>query len=57
MADICADTQPGDPLIEPENLTRKFGTLTAADAVGGRIQFVTEVSPALENVYSKLARS
>jgi ABC-2 type transport system ATP-binding protein len=31
--------------------------VNAIGAVGGRVQFVTEVSPTLENVYLKLVRS
>jgi hypothetical protein len=31
--------------------------INAIGAVGGRIQFVTEVSPTLEDVYLKLVRS
>jgi hypothetical protein len=31
--------------------------ISAIGAVGGRVQFVTEVSPTLEDVYLKLVRS
>jgi hypothetical protein len=31
--------------------------VNAIGAIGGRIQFVTEVSPTLEDVYLKLVRS
>lgn len=45
-------------VIEVQNPAQENPALVAAiTAVGGRVQFVTEVSPTLEDVYLKLVRS